>query len=330
MPARIAVDALGGDDAPASVVAGVRAAVAADPDLEILLVGDPALIGDAAAGTPRVRVVRSGGRVAQEADPVEAVRADPDCSIAVAARLVREGAADALVSAGHSGATLAAAVLLIGRQGGVSRPALAAVLPGAGGPTVLVDAGANLDTSARQLHEFAHLGCAFAEDVLGVGAATCGLLAIGEEPGKGDQRMKDAHALIGADPALRYRGSVEGRDALTSAVDVIVADGFAGNVLLKACEGTAREAFRRVRAEATGPRAALGGLLLRPALRRVRDDLDPDTYGGAHLLGCRGVAVIAHGAARPHGIARACRYAAEGVRADLPGRIAARVAALGA
>jgi len=330
MPARIAVDALGGDDAPASVVQGVLDAVAADAALEVLLVGDPALIGDAVAGAPRVRVVPSGGRVAQEADPVEAARADPDCSIMVAARLVREGEADALVSAGHSGASLAAAVLLVGRQAGVSRPALAAVLPGATGPTVLVDAGANLDTSARQLHEFAHLGCAFAEDVLGVREATCGLLAIGEEPGKGDQRMKEAHALIAADPALRYRGSVEGRDALTSAVDVIVADGFAGNVLLKACEGTAREAFRRVRAQATGPRAALGGLLLRPALRRVRDDLDPDTYGGAHLLGCRGVAVIAHGAARPHGIARACRYAAEGVRADLPGRIAARIGALGA
>ena len=328
MPARIAVDALGGDDAPASIVQGVLAAAAADPDLELLLVGDPALIGDAAAGAERVRVVPSGGRIAQEVDPAEAVRTQPDASIAVAARLVREGAADAFVSAGHSGAALAAAVLLIGRQTGVSRPALAAVLPGATGPTVLVDAGANLDTSARQLHEFAHLGCAFAEDVLGVREASCGLLAIGEEPGKGDQRMKDAHVLIAADPALRYRGSVEGRHALTSTVDVIVTDGFAGNVLLKTCEGTAREAFRRVRVQATGPWAALGGLLLRPALRRVRDDLDPDTYGGAHLLGCRGVAVIAHGAARPHGIERACRYAAEGVRADLPGRIAARIDAL--
>lgn len=330
MPARIAVDALGGDDAPASVVRGVLDAAAADPDLEILLVGDPAVIGDAAAGAERVRVVPSGARIAQEADPVEAVRGQPDASVAVAARLVRDGAADALVSAGHSGATLAAAVLVLGRAAGVSRPALAAVLPGATGPTVLVDAGANLDTSARQLHEFAHLGCAFAEDVLGLREAACGLLAIGEEPGKGDQRMKEAHALIAADPALRYRGSVEGRDALGSAVDVIVTDGFAGNVLLKACEGTAREVFRRVRAQATGPRAALGGLLLRPALRRVRDDLDPDTYGGAHLLGCRGVVVIAHGAARPHGIARACRYAAEGVRRDLPARIAARIGALGA
>lgn len=329
MPARVAVDALGGDDAPAAVVRGALDAVASDPDLEVLLVGDPALIGAMARDAERVRVVPASAAVAQDADPAEAVRADPPPSVAVAARLVRDGEADALVSAGHSGATLAAAVLLVGRAPGVSRPALAAVLPGATGPTVLVDAGANMDATARQLHEFAHLGCAFAADVLGVPNATCGLLAIGEEPGKGDQRVKEAHALIAADPALRYRGSVEGRDALTSKVDVIVADGFAGNVLLKTCEGTAREAFRRVRAEATGPRAALGGLLLRPALRRVRDDLDPDTYGGAHLLGARGVAVVAHGAARPHGIAQACRYAAEGARAGLPARIAARMAALG-
>jgi len=330
MPARVAVDAMGGDDAPASVVRGALDAAAADPDLEVLLVGDPALIGALPAGAERVRVVPASGVVAQEADPAEAVRADPGPSIAVAARLVRAGEADALVSAGHSGATLAAAVLLIGRAAGVSRPALAAVLPGRTGPTVLVDAGANLDTTARQLHQFAHLGCAFAEDVLGLTAPTCALLAIGEEPGKGDARGKEAHALLAVDGALCYRGSVEGRDALASVVDVIVADGFAGNVLLKACEGTAREAFRRVRERATGPRAALGGLLLRPALRGVRDDLDPDTYGGAHLLGARGVVVVAHGAARPHGIAQACRYAADGVRAELPVRIAARVAALGA
>jgi glycerol-3-phosphate acyltransferase PlsX len=214
--------------------------------------------------------------------------------------------------------------LIIGRAAGIARPGLAAVLPGSERPTVLIDAGANMDTTPQQLHQFAHLGSAFAEHLLRIERPTCGLLTIGEEPGKGDVRTRETHALLAADTGLAYRGSVEGRDLLTSLVDVIVADGQTGNVALKTCEGTAREAFRRVRAEATGIRAQLGGFLLRPALRRVRDSLDPDTYGGAHLLGANAVTVIAHGAARPHGIAQACRYAADGVRCDLVGAISAR------
>ena len=320
----VAVDAMGGDSAPDAVVEGSLAAVA-DGGLSVLLVGDEAVLAPLVAGAQGVEIRHAPDVVPQAADPVAAVRAREGSSIAVAARAVRAGEAQALVSAGHSGATLAAAALIVGRAPGVVRPALAAVLPGADGPTVLVDAGANLDTDARQLHQFAQLGTAFARDVLGIGAPACGLLAIGEEPGKGDARMKEAHALLAADPSLAYRGSVEGRDLLTSLVDVVVCDGFAGNVALKACEGTAREAFRRVRAEAQGPRGALGGLLLRPALRRVRDGLDPDTYGGAHLLGADGVVVVAHGAARAHGIAQACRYAAEGVRRGVVDAMAAAV-----
>ena len=320
----IAVDAMGGDSAPQSVVEGVRAAVRSS-GISVLLVGDEALLRPLIGDEPRVEVRHAANVVPQGADPAEAVRGDADASIVVAARAVKAGEAHALVSAGHSGATLAAAALIIGRAPGISRPGLAAVLPGAKRPTVLIDAGANLDTTPQQLHQFAHLGSAFAEHLLGIAAPTCGLLAIGEEPGKGDARMKEAHALLVADEALAYRGSVEGRDALTSLVDVIVADGFAGNVLLKACEGTAREAFRRVRTEATGMRARVGGLLLRPALRRVRDALDADTYGGAHLLGANAVAIVVHGSARPHGIAQACRYAAEGVERDLVGAISARV-----
>lgn len=320
----IAVDAMGGDTAPHSVVEGVRAAVDS-ADLSVLLVGDEGALRPLVAGHPRIEVRHAPTRVPQDADPAIAVRGDDEASIVVAARAVKVGEAEALVSAGHSGATLAAAALIIGRAPGISRPGLAAVLPGASRPTVLIDAGANMDTSAQQLHQFAHLGSAFAEHLLRIDAPTCGLLAIGEEPGKGDARMREAHALLAADASLAYRGSVEGRDALTSLVDVIVADGFAGNVLLKACEGTAREAFRRVRVEAAGLRGQVGGLLMRPALRRVRDGLDPDTYGGAHLLGANAVVIVVHGAARPHGIARACRYAAEGVERDLVGAIAARV-----
>lgn len=320
----IAVDAMGGDTAPQSVVEGVRAAVDS-ADLSVLLVGDEGVLQPLVAGHPRIEVRHAPRVVPQDADPAELVRGDEGTSIVVAARAVKAGEAQALVSAGHSGATLAAAALIIGRAPGISRPGLAAVLPGAARPTVLLDAGANMDTTAQQLHQFAHLGSAFAEHLLHIDAPTTGLLAIGEEPGKGDARMKEAHALLAADAGLRYRGSVEGRDALTSLVDVIITDGFAGNVLLKTCEGTAREAFRRVRAEATGLRAQLGGALMRPALRRVRDTLDPDTYGGGHLLGAKAVVIVVHGSARPHGIAQACRYAAEGVECDLVGAISARV-----
>jgi len=320
----IAVDAMGGDTVPESVVAGVLAAVT-DSDLHVLLVGDEALLRPLVCGADGVTIRHAESVIPPESDPIDAVRGDVDSSLVVAAQAVRNGDADALVSAGHSGATLAAATLIIGRLPGVARPGLAAVLPGRNGPTVLIDAGANVDSPAAHLHSFAHLGSAFAQHVLSINNPTCGLLTIGEEPGKGDVRTKEAHALLAADATLVYRGSVEGCDVLASLVDVIVCDGFAGNVALKATEGAAREAFVRVQREATGLRASLGGLLLRPALRRVRGSLDPDTYGGAHLLGANAVTVIAHGSASSHGIAQACRYAAEGVRADLVAAIAARV-----
>ncbi len=321
----IAVDAMGGDGAPEDVVAGVRMAVE-DGSLTVLLVGDPAVLNPLVAHRPGIEIVPAATVVPQTADPAEAIRSDPRCSIAVAAQAVRSGAADGLVSAGHSGATLAAVTLIIGRQRGVSRPALAAVLPGALRPTVLIDAGANLDSTPEQLHAQARLGTAFALELLGIDQPTCGLLTIGEEPGKGDLRTKAAHALLLADATLAYRGSVEGRDLLTSKVDVIVSDGFAGNIALKATEGAAREAFRRLREQLTGAPATLAGLQLHTALGQVRADLDPDTYGGAHLLGAEAVAIIAHGEARPHGIAQACRYAAAGIRLGLPARLAARIA----
>jgi len=255
----IAVDAMGGDTAPLSVVEGVRAAVESS-ELSVLLVGNEAELRPLVGDHPRITLRHAPSVVPQDAEPADAVRGNDGASIVVAARAVKAGEAHALVSAGHSGATLAAAALIIGRAPGVIRPGLAAVLPGAERPTVLIDAGANMDTTPQQLHQFAHLGSSFA-----------------------------------------------------------------GNVLLKTCEGTAREAFRRVRAEATGLRAQLGGVLLRPALRRVRDTLDPDTYGGGHLLGVNAVAIVVHGSARPHGIAQACRYAAEGVERNLVGAISARV-----
>lgn len=314
----VAVDAMGGDDAPGVILEGVRRALEAE-GLRVLLVGDPDRLGPVPTG---VEVVPAYERIEFADDPVAAVRARPDSSIAVAARLVAEGRAQALVSAGNSGATLAAGTLIVRRLDGVHRPALAVVLPGATRPTVLIDAGANLDTTSEQLVQFAHLGTAFAERVLGLEHPTCGLLAIGEEAGKGERRMRDAHLALTAATGLRYRGSVEGRALLTSEVDVIVADGMAGNIALKTAEGTAREAFRRVRAEARGPRAKLGGILLRPALRRVRDGLDPETYGGGYLLGVRGVVVIAHGAVGPRGVERACAFAATGVRGGLVDEIA--------
>ncbi len=320
----IAVDAMGGDTAPESVVTGVLAAVT-DSDLHVLLVGDEALLSPLVGDTQRITIRHTDSVISLNSDPIDAIRGDAGSSLVVAAQAVRNGDADALVSAGHSGATLAAATLIIGRLPGVARPGLAAVLPGRNGPTVLIDAGANVDSPAAHLHTFAQLGSAFAQHVLNINNPTCGLLTIGEEPGKGDARTKETHALLAADATLVYRGSVEAREVLTSLVDVIVCDGFAGNVALKATEGAAREAFVRVQREATGLRASLGGLLLRPALRRVRGSLDPNTYGGAQLLGANAVTVIAHGSASSHGIAQACRYAADGVRGDLVAAIAARM-----
>jgi glycerol-3-phosphate acyltransferase PlsX len=258
--------------------------------------------------------------------PIEAVRAKRDSSLVVACRLVREGQADAAVSAGNTGAMLAAGLLEIRRLRGVNRPAIAVVLPARLGPSVLIDAGANADARAEHLRQFAHMGAVFAEEILGTGDPEVRLLSIGEEPEKGSQLTLEAHRLLSQPSDLNFKGNTESNSLLEGAADVVVCDGFTGNVVLKALEGTIRTVLNALRDEiAYSRRAKLGGLLIRPAARGLRARLDPDTYGGAYLLGLRGLAVVAHGSSGRRAIANAIRLAARGVEHDVVGRLQERL-----
>ena len=323
----VALDAMGGDRAPAEICAGAVAAVA-EGQLEIVLVGDEATIVRALGGSlPAGVTIRHAPDVIDfDEEPAAAVRAKPESSIAVAAGAVRDGWAQAAVSAGSTGAMLAASLFAMRRVPGVIRPGLASVLPSAGGPLTLLDCGANSDCKPEMLVQFAHMGLCFAEDVLGVRDPTCGLLTIGEEPGKGNQLAKEAYDLLAAAPNLRFIGNVEGRDLLSDRVNVIVTDGFTGNVALKTAEGTAREMAKQIRAAAkTSPLSLLGALLMRGAIRQVRTRMDPETYGGAFLLGLAGISVVAHGSSSRVAIANACRMASAGVSHDICGHVATRL-----
>ena len=313
----IAVDAMGGDRGPEEVVAG---AVAARSDTLT-----PVLYGSAGIETGGLELVETVGVIEMSDKPAEAVRAKPDSSLVAAVRAVAEGRADAVVSAGNTGAVLTAGLLELRRLPGVIRPAIAIPVPSERGPSVLLDAGANADARPEHLLQFATMGSVFAEEMLGIENPEVRLLSIGEEPEKGNQLTLEAHELLAASD-LNFAGNTEGRDLLTGAADVVVTDGFTGNVALKLLEGAIRSLLEALRAEiestATGK---LGGLLIRPAARRLRDRLDPDTYGGAYLLGLRGLAVIAHGNSSQKAIANAVRLAARGVEHDVVNRLAARL-----
>ncbi len=312
----LALDAEGGDQAPGEVVAG--ALTAASAQLRVLLVGRPEVVGPhlADADTRYVELVPSGSAISSHDEPAMAVRSKADSSIVVGARAVAEGRAQGFVSAGNTGAMLAAGLLVVKRVRGVKRPAIITVLPGMEGPLVFLDAGANADCRPEHLLEFAVLGSIFARTALGVAEPRVGLLNIGEEETKGNELALGAYPLL-ADPAqgLRFVGNVEGRDLLFNTADVVVTDGFTGNVALKLLEGTARALLLRVRAAAEGDlRSKVGGLLLRPALRRVRQVLDPEEYGGTYLLGVRGLIVICHGNSSRKAIANALLFGAGAVR----------------
>jgi glycerol-3-phosphate acyltransferase PlsX len=315
--ARIAVDAMGGDRGPNEIVAGALAARA--EGIEPVLFGDPSLDSRGLELRPTT------GTIEMHEKPAEAVRSKPDSSLVAAVRAVADGDADAVVSAGNTGAMLAAGLLELRRLPGVMRPAIAVPIPTERGPSVLLDAGANADARAEHLLQFATMGAVFAHELLGIERPQVRLLSIGEEREKGNQLALETHELLAASE-LEFAGNTEGRDLLRGAADVVVTDGFTGNVVLKTLEGTIRTILDALRAEITAsPRGKLGGLLIRPAARRLRHRLDPDTYGGAYLLGLRGLAVIAHGNSSQTAIANAVRLAARGVEHDVVARLAARL-----
>ncbi len=315
--ATVAVDAMGGDRGPSDIVAGALAARAADVT--------PLLFGPAGLETLGLDLREAPDTIGMHDKPAEAVRAKPRSSLVSAVRAVAEGEADAVVSAGNTGAMLAAGLLELRRLPGVMRPAIAVPIPSQRGPSLLLDAGANADARPEHLLQFATMGAVFAEEILGIPDPEVRLLSIGEEPEKGNQLTLEAHELLAA-ADLNFGGNAEGRDILAGAADVVVTDGFTGNVVLKLLEGTILTLLGALRTEiASTPRGKLGGLLIRPASRSLRRRLDPDTFGGAYLLGLRGLAVIAHGNSSSTAIANAIRLAARGIEHDVVGRLAARL-----
>jgi phosphate acyltransferase len=318
----IALDANGADRGPAAVARGARCS-----GLPVVLFG-PAAELEGSGGL--VEVVDSPLAIRADEEPARAARTRPDASIVRAATAVAEGRADALVSAGATGGVLAASLLTIKRLRGVHRPALAVLLPVPGGPTLLLDAGANVEIRPEHLVQFAYMGAAFMESVRGVRHPRVGLLSVGEEAAKGTPDVVEAHARLAEGP-LEFVGNVEGFDVPAATVDVLVTDGFTGNVALKVLEGTATTVTRSIRhAIRSGPVSTLGGLLVRRKLERLRDRIDPESVGGAILLGLRKPVVVAHGSFGPDGIASAVRLARRAVDERMVERTAAALDAGGA
>ncbi|MEW6448028.1 MAG: phosphate acyltransferase PlsX [Bacillota bacterium] len=323
---RVAIDAMGGDYAPTEVVAGaVRASE--EYGIEVLLVGDEARILNEMTGvnSKRVQVVPASEVIGMGEHPVQAVRRKRDSSIVRGVELVKEGRADAVISAGNTGAVMAAALLGLGRIQGIDRPALMSLMPNPQGNTVLLDVGANVDVKAQHLVQFAIMGAAYASSVLKIKHPRVGLLSIGEEETKGNELTLSAFPLLKKEP-LNFIGNVEGREAFNGRVDVVVCDGFVGNVLLKAGEGLAEALELMIRQEVSKnfPAKIALGLTL-ALLKGLRRRLDYAEYGGAPLLGVNGVVVVAHGTSRALAIKNAVRVAVESVKSGLVETIAGSI-----
>lgn len=328
---RIALDAMGGDRAPIETVQGALQAVR-ELGVHVVLVGDEDRIMHALDGATlpeEMTVVHAPETVSMDEEPVRAVRQKRNSSIVAAARLVRAGEADALVSAGSTGATMAAGLFHIGRVSGVERPAIASPMPTMDGVCFIIDIGANVEARPEHLHQFAHMGAVYVREVFGVRQPKIGLLNVGSESAKGTRVVRDAHQLLKDDSALHFIGNVEGNDVPAGVADVVVCDGFVGNVVLKFAEGVAATMFQLLRRDVfKGGRGTLAGLLIRAGLRSIRDRLDYAEYGGAPLLGVNGPVIIAHGRSDRRAIRNAINAATVAARHDVPGRIGAAMAAL--
>ncbi|MCA1710676.1 MAG: phosphate acyltransferase PlsX [Actinobacteria bacterium] len=318
---RVALDLMGGDHAPVAVLDGALLVAERSPDVQVLLVGPPdvaeALLAERGQ-SGRLEVVPASEVVTMDEDPARAIRAKRDATVRVCARLVRDGQADALVSVGSTGAALAAAVFTLGRLRGISRPPLAAVIPAKAGALVFLDAGANPEADAALLGQYALAGSAFASVRLGIAEPRVGLLTIGEEAGKGDAVRKEAYDRLHALP-ITFVGNVEGRDIpMGGAADVIVTDGFTGNVLIKGLEGAAAMLTEVLfEAMTSTPERKASARELLPAFGEATARMRPEAVGGAMLLGVDGVVVVGHGAASPEAVAACIDVAVQAAREGL-------------
>lgn len=320
--ATIAIDAMGGDNAPMEIVhGGVDAAANGH---QVVLVGDERQLGPILDSTGvDLPIVHASEAIEMSDDPAIAIREKRDASISVAARLVKAGKADAVVSAGSTGAALTAAVFTLGRLKGVSRPAIASYFPSG---SVVLDMGANLTCRAQDLAHFAVMGAALARTHYGLDRATVGLLNIGSEPGKGRVLEREAYELIAALPGIDFVGNVEGTDLSRANANVIVCDGYTGNIMLKTAEGTARLMFKLILQAVAAPEYVEAVEALAPVMIELRERLNPERAGGAHLLGVKGVVVITHGSSSRLSISTAVTTAVEAVEGGLPGLIATGLA----
>ena len=319
---RIALDAMGGDNAPQAIVDGAKLAVAEFPDVTLQLYGPEDVLKPLASGVERLEVVHAPDVIGMHDSPMLAVRQKVDSSMVKAVMAVREGKADAVVSAGSTGALLAGGMLRIGRIRGVERPALAPVIPGRKKPFLLIDCGANVDCQARYLQQFGLMGSVYMQSVLGVERPEVGLANIGTEAEKGDKLTREAYELMSKQTAYVFKGNAEVRDVPNGDFDVVVADGFVGNVILKSIEGVSslimgmlKDSLRSSR------RARAGALMMRPALRSLKNRMDYKSHGGAPLLGVNGAVVKAHGSSDARAIKNAVRQA----RSMLEGKVVEKI-----
>ncbi len=321
---RIAIDAMGGDHAPEEIVAGALLAAQAFPEVELTLVGDEAKVRPLlrGPGAERIALVHAAEAVPMDQHASQALRAADRTSLGVAVNLVKQGAADAVVSAGNSGAFLAIALIKLRTIEGIARPAIATILPGLKGPTILLDSGANVDCRPEWLEQFGIMGSAYATTVLGVERPRVATLSVGEERTKGNAQVLEAAALLERAP-VNFIGNVEGRDVFQSGADVVVADGFVGNVVLKTAEGLSAAIGAVMKETLLGGNllTKLGAAMLAPALRGLRRRFDWERYGGAPLLGLRGNCIVTHGRASRNAIRYAVGAAIAEVEHDVIGKI---------
>ena len=328
----IALDVMGGDYGPGEIIAGAVEAARSYSNITISLVGKPELIQaelakHSTAGL-KLPIVPATQVIEMEDKPANAVRAKPDSSMVIASRMVRHGEAQAFVTAGNTGGALASGIFQIGRISGILRPALISPFPTHRGFCVILDIGANADVRPEHLQQFAIMGSIYAKHVMGVNNPSVRILSNGEEEGKGNQAVIAAYNVLAATPGLNFRGNVESREIVEGGVDVVVTDGFTGNIFIKTAEATAKLMQRVMLEELTaGPISSMGAFLAQAALRRLKARMDDSQYGGAMLLGLNGIVVVAHGRSRANAIRHAIRVAKQGIDQNIQRKIQEGIAA---